>query len=263
MGLSLLLIIKRINFVVLVSLWLNMSVETRFKKIKQVPHEFTIIVTGYMREMQEILRKINHSSYYNIPDLVASYILCFFYNFPYFVKCGSLIQVSGEEQNIVSLNMDGRLQNKANIGSAYYGDWICSTKDKIVKFTIRVICDACNEFPKHIFGIASNDTTIEKPFVFGKSEYLYAIDYTGDKWRKSPGDGNDMSDYHQIFAYQSGDIFTLILNLPKATIEFEHNGQSLGVCYDKIARKEGLEYKIAVSMCQLGDSITVVKYQEL
>ena len=143
-----------------------MSFECQLAKVKQIPIIRSCVVFGYVRNME--LEFDNDSAYYNIPDLVTLCILCYYYQFAYFMKYGPLIAISNgndEENNVATMT---KYQCDAN--SAYYGDWIQSMDDKVIKCKLQVnVTEADDHYHSMIMfllGITSNDESVDEGFLY-------------------------------------------------------------------------------------------------
>ena len=66
----------------------------------------------------------------------------------------------------------------------------------------------------------------------------------GRRYCETPHDFIKMTDYANKQEFVSGVTITIILDLSKAALTFEKDNISLGVCYNKIARDDSLQYKI-------------------
>ena len=129
-------------------------------------------------------------------------------------------------------------------------------EDKMIKCKIQISCKDENDVPKFLFGITSNDKCIENAFVFNKKQFTYCMDNSGCKWRSDIDKqlyacAIFRSEEYCNLSCKSGDIVTLILDLKNATISFEKNDVSLGVCHKDIVKKEAVNYKIAMHFVSL------------
>lgn len=232
-----------------------MSFESRMERVKSVPNKYRLTVFGFVREMESVFYKINNSAYYNIPDLVSLTILCFYYNFIQFTTWGDGVAVSGEENNILTLGFSANR-------SALIGDPINSMDDKVIRCKIKL-----TKLHSYMlfFGICSDadNLNLNSWFYLIKAPYLYCIQNSGHRF-KNDKDKNIQrvcDSYYGVSCYGPSAELTLILDLEQSTISFERDGESAGICYDDVVRKEGLSYRIGVGIYE-GESMEILDYSE-
>ena len=143
------------------------------KKLKRIKYaERRVIHLEFMTsKVTEIYKEskpeVYNSSYYNIPDLVTSTILCFYYNVFGFVKWGKDIKISGEGNNIATKI------GSAGLHSAYMDDWIDSMNDKVINCKLKLNRPKNESYWSYtiLFGITSNDTEIDNVFFNDSTAY--------------------------------------------------------------------------------------------
>ena len=122
---------------------------------------------------------------------------------------------------------------------------------------------------KHIWKIQIIKKTTK--LCIGISSSMDTIHMNFNRQRRCPNygynwDGSKISHQTKYEAYgppmKQGQVITIILDLDQRQIEFMNGDQHLGVAFNDVMTGNDIEYRVAVSVVDKGDSVLLIGYME-
>jgi len=202
-------------------------------------------VSGFFRQCAD-----THSLSTTIPVMLTYLCLYYYFHGEFFEKCGQDLQIQHSRMTIT------RIKNpKKGYGSKYsntgYGKlWIPSDLNKIATWTLTM-----NNVQKKMFiGLVSQDSRQDEDFFVYKDKPMYYIsnkghrDFHDSKYRRGNGP--------KPKKFKLGNKISLTLNTQKKTIMVNDV-----LIFEAIDTGNDIKYKIAVSITEKDDSITLIDFE--
>lgn len=222
---------------------------TTFSKLKNSDNHIKHTVFGYLREFQ-------NKKCLNIPLAICQLCLQYYYVSEYFQLANSnFIQISSDKltaTNIRGFNMD----------SIYLNQWIHSTSNQICIWKIKINHKQDSWGYVMQFGLTSKEITNGGEFCTKADVPNYG--FRSDFYRIKDGCilNKDDTKHKSSKMFQSNDTLTLVLDLVKMTfICLINNKERLR--FENIKRGNHIKYKMAFTLLNRNDCITLEQYQEI
>ena len=224
-----------------------------FEALNKISPSQRDLVFGYLREYESILNQDDENNpFYTIPDLII-YITLSYYMFEYFKLYPEIIKAPDDHRTVTRCENSNIWHNVC-----YSATEINPAKDKcsyqwIVKIESMKDC--------LLIGFGSD---YETPNVISlhdtQSAYYLLHPYSG----RVDGTGNkqvDAREYMEYGSVKSGDTICLEFSCygDKSYIKYYVNDVDKGVAFsaDEINMDNNITYRMAVSLCDAGDSVTI------
>eukprot|EP01084_Bolivina_argentea_P171462 297059_1 len=224
---------------------------SKLKDIKYIPKSTKYLVLGYNKHIEQILGS-------NIPILINSLCILYYFESDYFEIAGSGITISEDKKSITKTKST---YARAYDNTTYLCMIIPSTQCIECIWTLKIQSSTGTIYSMINIGITSNNE-IDKNFTAWRHDDNYSsyshYAYNGYAGYKSSNNG--ISSYGKSFG--SGDTIDVHLDLSKKQLIFYKNGISQGVAYNNIATNNDIKYKLAVSIHALNHSVTLTKFKK-
>lgn len=224
---------------------------TTFSTLKQADNDIKQTVFGFVREFQDGNKDMI------VPMAINYLCLQYYYIAEYFAYANhKFIEMS--ENKLTIKNIDGY-----NGYSIYCHQWINSMSSMICKWIFKINHKQNNWSYIMQFGLTSKQlengefcSNITVP------NYGFRSDYFRIKNGTFYGDTKEQRKPENLKMFTSGDIITLILDLNRnAFICLINDKEELR--FDDIQKSKDIKYKMAWSLLNREDSITLLKYYEI
>ena len=215
-----------------------------------------LAVGGYVREHAEgmqTLRNYDHALFQNIPPLVASIIVQFYFINVHFDIAGKGVTISDDG---LCITIDhGTWENST------YSTPILSTLKKICKWDLKIHnAGSFGSDGSYLMVGISPSIHTDSYFIGGLKGPRYG--YAGWNGRKNDETSPQIWSGQYGDPYQKGDTVSIELDLMNGKIIFYKNGKSQGVAYENIQQDDNIEYRLAISMGSTFSKIEMIDYCE-
>ena len=223
------------------------------KRLHHIDQEIKFIVCGYIRSEHESLFRANACILFqNVPNSITSLCTLYYYLYDYFDLIGSDMKISNDKKTI-TYNSFTRDWPNAN-----YGKNIISSTDKcIYKWYLKI-----RKRENIIVSVVSNKNCNPHLYPVHHDKYYWFFlnpdnlgklkDHKGSTWQ-NPEYGKDI---------KNGDIVCMELNLKRENISFYINGKNLGVAFQNIDIGDDIDYRLCVTLRDLGSFVTIMKFTQ-
>ena len=208
------------------------------------------IVFGFCRKVEALLHSMYYNDpFYNIPDLVISLILHYFFIADHFDLIGPSSSVSDDKYSIMRGECDGW-------ADTCYGHTIIpsTTRNMIYKWYLKIISLPQNHT---MIGIASEPFPDYAIYLSSKGYHYFCWSHDGKVSSQSTG----WKQYGSRFT--KGDNICVILEFndgKDATLSYDINDKSQGIAFH-VQIAEDIDYRLAISLCGHGAKITLEKLE--
>ena len=234
-------------FVVFVATSSMMSHSLSVEKLKQINPRFHLIVFGFIREAQHKLFGSEEHSFYIIPELVAYITLDFYFERVFWEPINRIFTLSEDKK---TLTRGHYVQGWNN--TSFVNVEVDSMQQCIAKWTLRI--DKSRPRNHIMIGIIGGRSSTDKG-MFEENDYAY----WGATGQSKKGKGN-WKRYGALFS--DNDVIECILDLKRRQVSFDKNGEKQGVACRAIICREGIKYRLGVSMYFGGFSCSIIDFQQ-
>ena len=227
-----------------------MALESKLKQLELINDKTNHLVYGYNREMKCKLG--NYKLFENIPSMVHSLCMLFYYQMEQFEIYGDDLKCS-----IYNTSITGLMPIKSiNYQTAYGKFMIASTKKFNGKWTIKL--NKCRQGMLAI-GITSKVFNNGNKFDYDTSAPYYAYNgFCGYKWDKG-----GVEQFGQ--QYRTNDIIKMHLIIDdeenQQQLSFYKNDEYLGVAFDDIETGKDIAYRLVLWIQDQQDQVTITDFE--
>ena len=220
-----------------------MTALSKLKLIKKIPKSVKYFVAGYTREMGTNLSL-------NIPVLIQSLCLLYYYQLDYFKKAHSNYEISKDKLTVTKIS--GLNDWSTNI---FCNEWFESVSNRIIKWTFYVNKNKDN-YAGILFILITKDNGLAFDYTWGASS-VNDHEYCHFNSGKTYLDGkisNDASEFGQ------GDEIVYTLDLKKNEWKFQKGTDKECIIKSNVPKAKLIKYKLILSMFDEGDSVTLKNF---
>ena len=223
------------------------------EKIDFIDQDLKDTVSGYIHELEKSL------SIENIPSLIV-YIILAFYCKPneYFASCGKDILISNNNMTISKI-----ASPQSWLNTSYCNEWIDSTKNLIVSWTLKI--DKNNANSKHKkyggirFGFVSHDDKQDDSFdsnsICSEIRPVYKYNASG-----SIAINGRHSRNKRATPSAEGDTIIITLDIPSKCAFIKVNDKEKAILFEDMEVGQDIRYKLAISIYRIKSQITLKSF---
>eukprot|EP01084_Bolivina_argentea_P204257 348798_1 len=229
------------------------------KRLKQVyvDSDINVLVSGYARMIQmEIKLNLNDEYKFfseNIPPMINSLCILYYYQPEYFDIIGKEIKVSKDKMSISST-----INVKKN--TSYGSHHILSTEKQTVRWSVKINETSTSKF---VIGISSTNKCDESfckcreaPYV-SVGPYSHHIGYVGHNGKCVSVKGKRK--YGEPLAKH--DIIDIKFDLINKRVVFYKNGQSQGFAFYPVVTGNNIKYRLSIQLLDENTTVSIVKFK--
>ena len=224
----------------------------QFNVFKSPKNEAKLLVVGYIREFGDELKSSRNSALFqNIPDLITSICVLYYYIDEYFALINE--QHTKISNNNTTINKVGY----SNWNHSSYGKVIIpSTNDHVYKWYIKI--NRTNQ-GQICMGISSS-ASIRESYYYSSDSYNYSIWGRQGKKRSHLMEVPYWNKYSKRFI--TNDIVVITLDLNEKEMSFDINEEKFGVAFTGIECGKNIDYRFAVTLFETFSSVSIIKFTE-
>eukprot|EP01084_Bolivina_argentea_P267518 454119_1 len=210
-----------------------------------------IIVSGYIREARRLFVSTQCKLFSNIPSLITSICVEYYYIAEGF-EIGGQDMIISEDGKTVSKN------TKEHWNNTSYGYEIIPSNGSYynyVEWQLKINYSSRNH--DFIVGISSNTKNVNDEYFNDKRKGNYG--YWSDGLLIAVGDKWGTKRYANVTC-TTNDMIGIHLDLEKKELSFSVNGVNYGTAFKNIACGKNIKYRLAISAFYNHSSISIAKF---
>ena len=228
------------------------SIKQQLITAKNADNNLQLLVFGYIKLIQKSNESLNI-----IPTEIIYLCILFLFQKEFFEIIPNKIILSDDKLTVTKQ----ALADEGWLNTSYGKVVVSSISQTIVTWKLKI--NQSKYSGNFCIGIASNAKCVNDDIVFDEDSYIYIFGANGCRLNNDLDTPIivDYTDAADRFRYDSGDIVTIKVNFKDASISFGANDK-LAVAFKKIAMNADISYRLAVSIRNPSDSVSIVDFVE-
>ena len=218
------------------------------KQLKAIEQDTEFTVFGYVRQNEN-----NLSLFCNVPDMVTHLCLSYYFHGEYFEKAGDDIKISNDKMTVTKIAGPADWNN-----SSYGKQWINSSISQIVEWKFKVNKMECGIY----ICLVSCDNRLNEDCIGYKNK----MDFPNYGFHS--GGGVNTRDeittswsMKNSFKFVENDIISMILDTKQGHLFLQNAQGEKSVVVRTIKSDPEIRYKMAVSLENKSDSVSLVDFK--